>query len=117
MSHYTRAAKPHDCWFCYYTSPSYLSRCDCYEAAIIPTRDDAKRTIEWTVFTFSSDAPVSERSSFSQFNEAMKILDMQERVVIRLCDQKLQRYILVYSFDIHYRIRFLPTGSTMRTDI
>jgi hypothetical protein len=95
MSHYTRVAKPHDCWFCSYTNPSYLSECDNCKAAITPTRDDTKRIIEWTVFTFSSDATVSERSSFSQFNEAMKILDMQERVVIRLGDQQLQRYILV----------------------
>ena len=95
MSYYTRVTKPHDCWFCSYTSPSYLSRCDRCKAAIIPTRDDTKRTIEWTVFTFSSDATVSGRSSFSRFNEAMKILDMQERVVIRFGDQQLQRYILV----------------------
>lgn len=46
-------------------------------------------------FHLSSDATISERSSFSQFNEAMKILDMQERVAIRLGDQQHQRYIIV----------------------
>jgi len=95
MSHHGQIARPHDCWFCSYTNLSYIFQCGRCEAAIIPTRDSTEKTIEWTHFTFSSDATVSERSSFSQFNKAQEIFNIKDRVVIRLSNRQSQRYILV----------------------
>jgi len=116
MSHHTRVAKPNDCWICSYSNPSYVSSCDRCREAVTPTSDSSGRAIEWTVFTFSSDATVPERSSFLQFNEAMKVLDAQERVAICLSGTQSQRYILVrYTQDTYYSYRLHRKKQSART--
>jgi len=51
---------------------------------MIPTRDESKKKLEWTVFSFGSSAPSSERSPFSRFSDAMEVFDTQNRIAIRL---------------------------------
>jgi hypothetical protein len=82
------------CWFCSQTNPSYLVRCGNCRGATIPTRDGSRNKLEWTVFSFGSSAPASERSSFSHFSDAMEVFDTQNRIAIRLGNGK-SKYILV----------------------
>lgn len=84
----------HRCWFCLQTNPSYLPLCEHCGGATIPTRGENKRKLEWTVFSFGSSTPATERCPFSRFSDAMEVFDTQNRTAVRLGNRDT-KYMLV----------------------
>ncbi|TAQ90699.1 hypothetical protein B7494_g972 [Chlorociboria aeruginascens] len=82
------ALTPHKCWFCDQANPSYLPICEYCKGVPMPTRDKSRKEIKWTVFSFGSSAPASDRRPFSHFFDAMEVFDMQNRIAIQLDNGK-----------------------------
>ena len=66
----------HKCWFCSLSNPSYVWICGYCEGVTCPTRDKVGMKIEWSIYSFGSLIPPSERTNVAFFPSSMEALDM-----------------------------------------
>lgn len=98
----TPITERNECCFCTSRNPSYLELCERCKGAIVPTSDKSQKQLEWTIFSFDSVAPVSERIPFSHFPDAMDIFYTQERVAIHLKDTFIKHILIRHGRNTAY---------------
>ncbi|MCJ1238234.1 hypothetical protein MMC14_006223 [Varicellaria rhodocarpa] len=67
---------PHKCWFCPQSNLSFVWICENCKGVTRPTRDEDRMDIEWSVYSFGSLAPPSERTNAAFFPSLIEALDM-----------------------------------------
>lgn len=79
---------PHKCWFCSYDNPSYVSKCERCGGLTLPTRDRNGKKVEWSIYSFGSSAPASEKCSAAFYPSSREILDQRDKTAIRVAAGK-----------------------------